>query len=104
MNKTGLVKARIDEKIKSEAELILNQLGLTTSEAIRLLMNQIVLRKGLPLELRIPNEKTLSAIQAGSTGRVYASAQELFDQVIGEAKTNNHTAVRSGSGEGVEKR
>jgi len=104
MNKTGLVKARIDEKIKSEAELILNQLGLTTSEAIRLLMNQIVLRKGLPLELRIPNHNTLSAIQAGSTGRTYASAQELFDQVIGEAKTTDHTTVRSGSREGVEKR
>lgn len=54
-------RARMDDSLKSEAESILNSVGITPSEAIRMLYKQIVNRNEFPLELRTPNAKTLAA-------------------------------------------
>ena len=56
MAKETTVRARIDEALKQEAEDILRQLGLTTSQAINLYFSQIVLHKGMPFEVRLPEE------------------------------------------------
>lgn len=50
-NKTNLVQVRIDGQTKSELEKILNQLGLTTSQAILMYLKQIVMKKKIPFEL-----------------------------------------------------
>ena len=55
MAKETTVRARIDEELKAEAEEILHQLGLTTSQAINLYFSQIVLRRGMPFEVRLPD-------------------------------------------------
>lgn len=52
--KESYVRARIDADLKEESEAILDQLGLTTAEAIRLFLVQVRLRKGLPFNLEIP--------------------------------------------------
>jgi len=44
--------------LKAEAESILDQIGLSSSDAIRMFYKQITLRKGLPFEARIPNATT----------------------------------------------
>ena len=62
MAKTSYINVRADENIKKEAELILSSLGLTPSDAINLLYNQIILNKGLPFEIKIPNSVTIKAI------------------------------------------
>lgn len=54
-------RARMDDSLKSEAESILNSVGITPSEAIRMLYKQIVNRHEFPLELRTPNKRTLAA-------------------------------------------
>jgi DNA-damage-inducible protein J len=54
MAKETTVRARIDEELKEEAEVILRQLGLTTSQAINIYFSQIALRKGLPFDVVIP--------------------------------------------------
>jgi addiction module RelB/DinJ family antitoxin len=46
--KDTYVRARVDNRLKRDSEKILNRLGLTTAEAIRLFLEQIRLRKGLP--------------------------------------------------------
>lgn len=51
--KTSTVRARIAPKLKKDAEDILETLGLTTTQAITLFFNQIILHKGLPLDLQI---------------------------------------------------
>ena len=56
MAKETTVRARIDESLKQEAEEILRQLGLTTSQAINLYFSQIVLHRGMPFEVRLPEE------------------------------------------------
>ena len=57
MAKSASVYARIDPMLKEQAENILSALGIPTSNAIDMFFKQIVLKKGLPLEVRLPYEK-----------------------------------------------
>lgn len=57
MANTSAVYARIDTGLKENAESILSQLGITPSSAIQMLYSQIVLTRGLPLDLRLPTAK-----------------------------------------------
>lgn len=57
------VRARIDTQLKEEVEEIFKQIGLTTSQAITLFMNRVKQERGIPFDLKVPNEKTLRAIE-----------------------------------------
>ena len=57
MANTSAVYARIDTNLKENAESILSQLGISPSTAIQMLYSQIVLTKGLPLDLHLPPAK-----------------------------------------------
>lgn len=57
MANTSAVYARIDTNLKENAEGILAQLGISPSSAIQMLYSQIVLTKGLPLDLHLPRTK-----------------------------------------------
>ena len=57
MANTTAVYARIDTDLKENAENILNQLGISPSSAIQMLYSQIVLTRGLPLDLHLPSAK-----------------------------------------------
>ncbi|MCX6075138.1 MAG: type II toxin-antitoxin system RelB/DinJ family antitoxin [Campylobacterales bacterium] len=75
---------RIDPIIKNKAAEYLKQMGLTTSEATRLFLHSVVLHKGLPFELRLPNEETVTAIKEAKVGKntiKHTSTKELFDDL-----------------------
>jgi DNA-damage-inducible protein J len=55
---TTTIQARIDAESKEQARKILNFLGLSMSEAISLYFRQIILRRGIPFDIEIPNELT----------------------------------------------
>ncbi len=57
MANTTAVYARIDTGLKENAENILKQLGISPSSAIQMLYSQIVLTRGLPLDLHLPSAK-----------------------------------------------
>ena len=57
MASTSAVYARIDTSLKENAEGILSQLGISPSSAIQMLYSQIVLTRGLPLDLHLPSRK-----------------------------------------------
>ncbi|WP_148411247.1 type II toxin-antitoxin system RelB/DinJ family antitoxin [Murimonas intestini] len=57
MAKSASVYARIDPVLKEQAESILSALGIPTSNAIDMFFKQIILKKGLPFEVRFPYEK-----------------------------------------------
>ncbi len=57
MANTTVVYARIDTKLKESAENIHGQLGISPSSAIQMLYSQIVLTKGMPLDLHLPSAK-----------------------------------------------
>lgn len=54
--KETYVRARVDKKLKLDTERILHELGLTTTEAIRIFLHQVRRRKGLPFDLKIEND------------------------------------------------
>ena len=57
MANTTAVYARIDTGLKNDAERILSQLGISPSSAIQMLYSQIILCKGMPFDLRLPESK-----------------------------------------------
>ncbi len=59
-----VVRARIDDKTKNEAEAVLHAVGLTVSDAFRLMMVRIAAEKRLPFEPLVPNAQTIAAMEA----------------------------------------
>jgi DNA-damage-inducible protein J len=59
-----LVQARIDGAVKEEAAAVLAAMGLTVSDAVRLLLTKIAQEKALPFEPLIPNPTTIAAMKA----------------------------------------
>ncbi len=78
--KTASARALIDPKIKKGAENILKDLGLSVSKSFELYYRQIIAHRGLPFELRVPNEKTMMAIDDSreGKGKVFTSSEDLF--------------------------
>ena len=60
MANTSAVYARIDTNLKNNAENILSQLGISPSSAIQMLYSQIVLKQGIPFDLKLPSSKPLA--------------------------------------------
>ena len=63
-----VVRARIDEKTKVEAAAVLAAIGLTVSDAFRLMMVRIAAEKRLPFEPLVPNDETIEAMKAARRG------------------------------------
>ena len=80
MRTNSVVRARIDEAIKIEASAVLKAMGLTVSDAFRLLMVRIAREKVLPFEPLVPNEETIEAMKAARRGELVtvSSPQELL--------------------------
>ena len=62
MSQSAVVHARIDPATKTATEKVLDALGMTPTEAIRLFYRQIAIRKSFPIELRVPNKVTASVL------------------------------------------
>jgi DNA-damage-inducible protein J len=82
--KTTTVRARIEPKLKLEVEHVLDELGLSFSEAIELFLRQVKLNNGIPFEIRIPNEETLKTFSATDKRKnlnKYKNSKELFKKL-----------------------
>lgn len=77
MSQTAVIHARIDPDTKLATERVLDAIGLTPTEAIRLLYRQIAMRGEFPVELRIPNVETATALTKAERGENV----ETFDNV-----------------------
>lgn len=74
------VYARIDTNLKDNAESILSQLGISPSSAIQMFYSQIVLKKGMPFELKLPSSKPL-AVGAMTREQLDAELQKGVDSI-----------------------
>lgn len=59
MARTSNVFARVEPEIKEQAELVLEQLGIPMSNAIGLFLRQVVLQRGIPFEMKLPDRSPL---------------------------------------------
>ena len=70
MATNAVVRARIDGHIKEEAATVLAAMGLTISDAFRIMLIRVAKEKALPFEPLIPNEKTIKAMKAARRGKM----------------------------------
>ena len=70
MPSNTVVRARIDGQIKEEAAAVLDAMGLTVSDAFRMLLTRIAKERALPFDPLVPNEETIQAMQEARVGRV----------------------------------
>jgi DNA-damage-inducible protein J len=80
MTENAVVRARIDQRIKDEAAAVLGAMGLTVSDAFRLMMVRIAEEKALPFEPLVPNAETIEAMKAARRGELVtvSSPEELL--------------------------
>jgi DNA-damage-inducible protein J len=78
---TATIHARIDQASKEATEKVLETLGMTPTEAIRLFYRQIALRGEFPLELRVPNPLTAAVLTKSDADQDierFDSTEDLF--------------------------
>jgi DNA-damage-inducible protein J len=80
MPATSVVRARIDEKTKRQAAKALAGMGLSVSDAIRMMLVRVATEKALPFEVRTPNAETVAAMEEARRGglRGFDSVEQLF--------------------------
>lgn len=80
MSANAVVRARIDEQTKEEAAVVLQAMGLTRSDAFRMLLTRVAQDKALPFDPLVPNEKTIQAMQEARRGKLrsFATVDELM--------------------------
>ena len=87
MPKSATLTIRLDPKLKSEAEQVLSDLGLTPSLAITLFLQQVIYQRGLPFEIRLPDEPNEATVRVIKESLIEPSltraknADELFEDL-----------------------
>jgi len=80
MAANAVVRARIDGNIKEEATAVLAAMGLTPSDAFRILMTRVAREKALPFEPLVPNKETIKAMKEARKGKLksFTSVDDLM--------------------------
>lgn len=88
MTRATTVQARIEPALKEMGDAILKKIGITASQAINALYAQIVMRKGLPFELKIPNRATQAAMDEleHGGGKSFPTFQAMINDLEDEGK------------------
>ena len=79
MAKTETIRARVEPTLKEGAEGVLRRLGLSSTEAITLFYRQIILRRGLPFSVELPNDETVETLRKSQAGKELHSYDSLDD-------------------------
>lgn len=80
---SSMLHVRLDDEIKAQGGAVLEAIGLSASDAVRLLYHRLIADQAFPLELKVPNAETRAAFEeAGEILRArrarFASPDELF--------------------------
>jgi DNA-damage-inducible protein J len=83
MAANALVQARIDSDVKEEANAVLAAMGLTISDAVRLMLTRVAREHALPFDPLIPNPKTVEAMKEARRGQLqsFESVDDLMDDL-----------------------
>ncbi len=84
MPSEDVVRARIDKQVKAEASEVLKAMGLSMSDAIRLLLVRVAKDKALPFAVKVPNATTVATFEATDRGEDIVRCKhtaDLFDEL-----------------------
>lgn len=87
MSENSVVRARINEHIKEEASVVLEAMGLTLSDAFRMLLTRVAREKALPFDPLIPNVETIDAMKAARQG--YLTTTSSVHNLFVDLNANN---------------
>jgi DNA-damage-inducible protein J len=72
MPTTEMVHVRIDKRVKAKATKTLSAMGLSVSDAVRVLLTRVAAEKALPFEIKVPNATTVAAMREARTEKLTA--------------------------------
>ena len=77
---TRMVHIRVDDRVKQKAAKTLAEMGLSVSDAVRLLLVRVAAEKALPFEVKVPNPTTVKAMKAANRrrGKRFKTGAALF--------------------------
>jgi DNA-damage-inducible protein J len=84
MKNSATIQVRVDEPTKKQAKNVLDALHLSMSEAVCLFLRQVVLHRGIPFEIKIPNELTDKVLRESEEGvdlHAASAVKELFEEL-----------------------
>jgi len=86
MANTSMLHVRVDDDIKAQASEALAAMGLSVSDAVRILLKRVVNDQAFPLELKVPNAQTRAAMEESrammkARSARFQSADALFDDL-----------------------
>ncbi len=81
-----VVQTRINGQVKEEAAAVLAAIGLTISDAVRLMLTRVAQDKALPFDPLVPNETTVAAMRAARAGELEAVTLEQIKDDIQSAQ------------------
>jgi DNA-damage-inducible protein J len=83
MATTAMVHVRVDEKVKAKATAALESMGLSVSDAVRMMLVRVAVEKVLPFEVRTPNAATVKALKEveAKKGKRFKTAAALFEDL-----------------------
>ena len=86
MAATEMVHVRIDKRVKAQAAKTLAAMGLSVSDAVRVLLTRVAAEKALPFEVKVPNAETVAAMQEARKGRLrsFDSVPDLMTDLNAE--------------------
>ncbi len=75
-----MVHVRVDEKVKDKAAATLKKMGMSVSDAVRMMLVRVAAEEALPFEVRVPNATTVKAMQTADRkeGKRFRSAEALL--------------------------
>lgn len=79
--RTAMINVRTDPEVKEKVTAILKRIGITTSEAINLFLNRVIMERGIPFDVKIPNDETIKAMEDVGNNRnltEYETVDEMF--------------------------
>ena len=93
MRADSVVRARLDRDTKDRAAEALREMGLSVSEAIRLLLRRVAEEKRLPFAVQVPNASTVRAMNELNKGRGqrFENVEELFQDLETEHPVDKMT-------------
>jgi DNA-damage-inducible protein J len=85
MSKDAQITIRLEGRLRDEAEKVLKKLGVSINEAVNIFLSQVVLQKGFPFDVKIPNQETINAFRQTERDKdklkTYNSPEELFKEM-----------------------
>jgi DNA-damage-inducible protein J len=90
------IQVRVDGRIKKKAEAALHDMGLSMSEIVRVLLVRVGEEKAIPFQIKVPNSRTIEAIEAVERGEVVTSGsvEQLMKDLNADDSVGNAVQAR----------